>query len=165
MSKIRIRFAGQKDVKWIQQYASDKRISNTSNVPYPYPENGAQEFIDFAIKEKEALNSIVFTICLAEQFAGLVTLNRLDAYTRTCSIDYWIAVPFWGKGIGTKAVRQAIEQARKTYGIKTIYSGGLKRNIGTNCILKKNGFEKINEKVQAFGKFEGELICNYKREL
>jgi len=164
MNKVAIRFVTQEDVKWIQQYAADKLISATSNVPFPYPENGAQEFVEFAIQQRQAQESIVFAVLNEEQFSGLASLSRLDSYTQTCSIDYWIAVPFWGRGIGTEAVRQASAMANKEYGMKTIFSGGLKKNIGTNRILQKNGFEKISEKIQSFGKFEGELVCNYKLE-
>lgn len=106
MSKIDIRFIKEYDVEFIQKYASDKRIAYTCNVPHSYPENGGAEFVKYAIGDRLEGNSIAFAIIYEERFSGIVTLNTIDKNKKICSVDYWIAYPFWNKSIGTMAVKK-----------------------------------------------------------
>lgn len=164
MGQVDIRFIQEFDVEFIQKYASDKNIADTCNVPYPYPENGGVEFVKYAIDNRLECKSIAFAIIFEERFSGIVTLNDIDKNKKICSVDYWIAYPFWNKGIGTLSVKKAISYAKEELGIKTIISGGLKRNIGTNRVLQKNNFVKTEEELMREGKFQGEVVSKYKLE-
>jgi RimJ/RimL family protein N-acetyltransferase len=80
-------------------------------------------------------------------------------------LDYWVAVPFWNKGIATAAAKEAIRYAFEGLGLTTLYSSCLVRNPASARVLEKNGFTQISEFVNdgRFGtKFEGEPMKRFR---
>ncbi|HEY1051669.1 MAG TPA: GNAT family N-acetyltransferase [Prosthecobacter sp.] len=150
------------DADDIQRYASDVRLHATCNLPSPYPECGAMAFVAAAIQAREAERQFTFAVLNAGEFAGLMTLNDVRKKTGTAELDYWIALPFWGRGIATQAARLAIEHAFAVLGLHTLFSGGLVRNVGSMRVLEKNGFTKLGEFVYDGPRFAGESVARYR---
>ncbi len=147
MNRIRIRFLDHRDIPFVQKYASDETLAATCNVPHPYPSAGGAAFVERSINGYSAQSHYAFAVECEGEFVGVVTLNGLNLQKKeVATIDYWIGVPFWGKGIATKAVSFAIEYAFKHLGIQKIGSGCLKRNTASRRVLEKNGFKFIGEK-------------------
>lgn len=158
---IQIRLVQMKDAKFVQEYATDIRISETSNVPYPYPEDGAESWARMVINRREQGISIVFSVFQEEQFAGVMSINAINNENKTAELDYWIAVPFWHKGIATEAARLAIEYAFNELNLETLRSACLAKNKGSSKVLEKNGFIKTNEFVFQDGKFKDHIGYRY----
>ena len=55
-------------------------------------------------------------------------------------MGYWLAEPFWGKGIITGAVRQMLEYGFKTFDINRIFARPFGTNIASQKVLEKTGF-------------------------
>ncbi|RYZ78573.1 MAG: N-acetyltransferase [Proteobacteria bacterium] len=154
------------DTPWIQQYASDPRISATCNVPSPYPENGAKAFVQSAIQGREARTHYVFCVYAAGEFAGLMTLNSVDHANHSASLDYWIAVPFWGRGIGTAAAKQMVAYAFDVLKMSRLHSGCLASNPASGRVLSKAGFVEEGSMTHdgvGDGRFQGERIRLFQR--
>jgi ribosomal-protein-alanine N-acetyltransferase len=159
--RVSIRFVEKGDAPFVQRYASNELISKTCNVPHPYPENGGQEWVDFAIRKMQREESYVFAVLCDGDFAGVISLNAVNKKQGTAELDYWIAVPFWNRGICTAAAAQAIKFAFDDAGLHTLRSGSLKRNPASGRVLEKNGFQLIDEFIIPEGKFKGEKFLRY----
>ncbi len=56
-------------------------------------------------------------------------------------IGYWVAKPYWGKGIVTEVVRRLCEFAFDQYGLRRIYAQVFATNPASARVLEKAGFE------------------------
>jgi ribosomal-protein-alanine N-acetyltransferase len=90
-----------------------------------------------------------------------MSLNAVNVRESTAELDYWVAVPFWNRGICTSAAAQAIKFAFDELRLHTLRSGCLKRNPASGRVLEKNGFHMIGELVIPEGKFKGERFLRY----
>lgn len=159
---ISIRPVELSDADDIQRYASDVRLHATCNLPSPYPEDGAGRFIAAVVQARLERKQFTFAVLHDGTFAGLMTLNDVRKKVGTAELDYWIAFPFWGRGIATQAAQLAIAHAFEELGLHTLYSGGLVRNIASMRVLEKNGFTKLGEFVYDGPRFSGEAVARYR---
>ncbi len=151
----------EKHLPFVQKYASNPQISKTSNVPYPYPKNGAEEWYAFIKKKIKTGECKVFVILNDMRFCGIITLNDIQKEKQSAQVDYWLAVEFHNKGITTKAVKSVVEFANETLSICNFYSGGLKSNIASGRVLEKNGFTETEVFIMSEGKFKGEKVRRF----
>jgi RimJ/RimL family protein N-acetyltransferase len=128
-TKVVIRPIEPTDAPDVQKYAADPRVSQTTNVPYPYPENGAEAFIEAARMARNAGQQYVFSIRYEESFVGVISLDAVNREEGTAELDYWLAPPCWNKGIATAATRQAIRYAFEEVGLSVLYSA---------CLIEKH---------------------------
>lgn len=154
--KVTIRFVEEKDAPFIQKYASDKEIAQTSNVPHPYPDKGGEEYVKRVMNWKQKGQSYTFSIICNGCFAGIMSVNGVDKQAGTAELDYWVAVPYWNKGVGTAAASKAIEFAFEDLNLKILRSSCLFGNPASGKVLEKNGFTQIGEVTAKEGKFKGE---------
>jgi RimJ/RimL family protein N-acetyltransferase len=160
--KVTLRFVEYSDIPFIQQYCSKKEVSETTSIPYPYPKDGAERWYKMVSKNKEEGKSYEFTILYDNEFAGIVSVKQKE--NGLGSIDYWVAPPYWKKGIGTLATRKAINFAFNELGLSTMESFCLSSNIASKRILEKNGFVFLNEKILDFANHKGETFSFYRLE-
>jgi len=141
------------------RYASDRRISETSNVPHPYTREMAAQWFKAVLSRQDSGESIVFE----GFFAGIISLNGIDLELKKTEIDYWVAVKYQGKGVATSAIAEAISYGDKNLGLKSFFSGCLSRNIASLKAQVKNGFQIVEETKLKNGKFIGEdyVISKY----
>lgn len=55
-------------------------------------------------------------------------------------IGYWLAEPFWGKGIITEVIRKFASHLWLSYDIRRIYAEPFANNAGSRRALEKAGF-------------------------
>jgi ribosomal-protein-alanine N-acetyltransferase len=65
---------------------------------------------------------------------------QADVYRRTAEIGYWLAEPYWGRGIMTEAVRAIAEYGFTTFEIARIEADVFARNVASARVLEKAGF-------------------------
>lgn len=146
----------------VQRYASDPNIGATSNVPYPYPSDGAIAWYKNVMKNKENGISIVFAIIRDQEFAGVISLNKLNLDTKTADIDYWVRADFHNKGVATAAVGRLLHYATKL-GIQKFQSGCLESNKASQSVLEKSGFAAAGKNTIREGKFAGHEFIHYEK--
>lgn len=164
MEEVSLRLIEKGDIPYVQQYASKKEVSATTNIPYPYPEDGAKLWFEFINKGREEDSLYAFAILFNGEFAGSISVRRIDKEKDIGAIDYWIAPPFWNKGIGTKAAKKAIEYGFKVLGIRNMESFCLVENIGSGKVLEKNGFNFVKDFEIGEGKHKGKKAKLYRLE-
>ncbi len=140
-SVIRLRKLIKEDYPALAKQANNKKIwLNLRNVfPHPYSEEDAKNFISLAQGDEKNHR---FAIIYKDAFAGMVGIfPQDDVYAFNAEIGYWIGEEFWGKGIGTEAVKLVCEFAFTETEIRRVFAGIFDYNKGSVRVLEKNGFE------------------------
>lgn len=68
---------------------------------------------------------------------------------------YWVAKPYWNRGICTEALRLMIEHIKETTGIKSLISGHFVDNPASGRVMEKCGFQPTGEIVIDETQYEG----------
>lgn len=127
----------------IQELASDPAIGATSNVPSPYPPDGAIVFVRMA-KERAARGvEHAFAILSDGTFVGMCGVIREGHPEGEGEIGYWIGRPFWGRGYATEAGRALVRFSFQTLGLTRLVSSCLVRNPPSYRVLTKLGFKDV----------------------
>lgn len=127
------------DLESLVQHANNSNISRfmTNMFPHPYgPENG-KAFIEFAAKEAARF----FAIDVDGKAVGGIGLHpQQDIQAKNAELGYWLAEPYWGKGIMTKAVTQMVAHGFKTFDVNRIFARPFGNNSASQKVLEKAGF-------------------------
>jgi [ribosomal protein S5]-alanine N-acetyltransferase len=135
-----IRPVGMDDAEVIARYANNAKIAVNlrDGFPHPYTLRHAKDFVSkMAMKEPP----MIFAIEYNGEFCGVIGLSgQDDVYRMTSEIGYWIAEPFWGKGIATEAVRLLTDYGLNELGFVRIHTGVFEYNPASMKVLEKNGY-------------------------
>lgn len=133
-------------MKWrdaIQALASDPAIGATSNVPSPYPEDGAVAFIRTAEEKARSGAEHAFAIVVDGVFVGMCGVILAGHPAGEGEIGYWIGRPFWRRGHATAAARELVRRSFAELGLTRLVSSCLVRNPASYRVLSKVGFRDV----------------------
>jgi ribosomal-protein-alanine N-acetyltransferase len=128
------------DLEILSKYANNQKIAVNlrDGFPHPYSLDNAKVFYKL-IKDQEPES--YFAIEYNDNFVGMIGLTPLkDVYRKTVEIGYWLAEPFWNKGIMTKAVMLMVDWGWKNLDIVRIHTGIFSYNLASARVLEKSGF-------------------------
>ena len=97
----------QGDAAEVSRFAGDRSVAaTTSNIPHPYDEGMACEWIAEHQPMFEKDGGVVFAITLKADgsLVGAVGLSSM-AKAHQAELGYWIGKPYWGLGYCTEAAR------------------------------------------------------------
>lgn len=120
--------------------ANDWEVAkNLRNVfPHPYTAADADAWFEELAKRDPLTN---FAIAVDDRFAGGVGLYlRGDVHYRSAEIGYWLGREFWGRGIGTAAVRAFTRHAFAAHDLLRIYASVFSWNPASMRVLEKAGY-------------------------
>jgi RimJ/RimL family protein N-acetyltransferase len=75
-----------------------------------------------------------------DAIGGIGIIPLKDVYKQTAEIGYWLAEPFWGKGIATGAVTAIFPFAFEYFDIVRLRAGVFSSNTASMRVLEKCGF-------------------------
>jgi RimJ/RimL family protein N-acetyltransferase len=134
----------------VQALASDARVAETSNVPHPYPADGAVTWIRYTISQREQGREINYAILVpsidsngASTVVGVCGVLGIGGLPRCGELGYWIGVPYWGRGYATAAAGQLVQIVFEEEGLEELHSSCLVRNVASFRVLEKTGFRHI----------------------
>lgn len=122
---------------------NNKNIMNNlrDGLPYPYTENDAREYIE-AMLNSDKDTTFAFAITLEGKVIGSIGVFRKDnIHSRTAEMGYYIKESFWGKGLGTSAVKQICNYIFANTDIIRIFADPFAYNLASCRILEKSGFQ------------------------
>ena len=70
-------------------------------------------------------------------------------------IGYWVAKPYWNKGICTEALRLMLDHIRQTTDIKSLISGHFVDNPASGRVMEKCGFVPTGETCIDENQYQG----------
>ena len=130
----------EEDAASLQRYANNRNIwLNLRDIfPHPYRLEDAQSFLKFASQQNP---EVMFAIATSGEAIGGVGLRfREDVHRKTAEVGYWLAEPFWGRGIMSEVVTRFTRYAFDSFDLVRICAEPLAHNRASARVLEKAGF-------------------------
>ena len=127
-------------------------------VPNPFTLKDAKEFITNQLKKKPATRKLIYW---KDQFVGEIGIEIMkDVFRLGAEIGYFIAEPFWGNGIASRAIKLMTDYTFKNFNIIRIEAGVFEFNKSSMRVLEKNDFHLEGIRRNAVLK-NGKIIDDY----
>lgn len=131
------------DAEQLKNALNNEKILNNlrDGIPYPYTTENAKEFITQTLNAP--INSqYSWAIVADNKVIGSIGVFRKDnIHCYTAEMGYYIAEEYWGKGIMTKAVKEACDYIFERTDIIRIFAEPFAHNIASCRVLEKAGFK------------------------
>lgn len=156
----------KRDLVSLVKHANNWNIAKylTDEFPHPYTKENGEKFIRFALGYDPVQ---IFAIEINGEASGGIGLHpQDDIHKKNAELGYWLAEPYWGNGIITKAIKEIVEYGFKTYEIDRIFARPFGSNIGSHRALEKAGFQleaRFEKTIWKKDRYEDELIFAIRR--
>jgi RimJ/RimL family protein N-acetyltransferase len=159
--EIKLRPWELSDLTSLVKYANNPKIAGnmTDAFPSPYTEESGRAFISMA--QKGGSTCLMAIEVEGEAVGGIGIHLQSDIMRKNAELGYWLAEPFWGKGITSQAVQKMVEYAFITFDINRIYARPFGTNKASQRVLEKSGFKleaRIEKNIFKKGEYLDELI-------
>jgi ribosomal-protein-alanine N-acetyltransferase len=139
------------------EHLQEKEIyDRTLAIPYPYTEEAADWWIRHVAEETKTLGrSVNWAIRRSDGYlvGGIGHHELALGKTHKAEIGYWLAKPYWGRGIMTDAVRRVSDFSFRELRLIRLTAHVFAFNTASARVLEKAGFE-----------LEGRLRLHYKKD-
>ena len=119
-----------------------------SEVPYPYTDGDADDWINSLSKQE-----LTFNIFQSDSLIGGIRLTHED--DDYYELGFWLGREHWGQGFATEACKGLLNYADEELGVRNFKSSHMIGNDGSAKVLVKLGFRKAGE---------GEIYCLSRKE-
>ena len=129
------------DLEKVVEFANNPKIAeNLLDVfPHPYTIADGNTFLNRAMSGDPIQ---VFAICFNDEFCGAIGIHpQEDIFRKNAELGYWIAEPFWGKRITSKAVKLMCDYGFENFDISRIFARPFGHNTASKKVLENAGFE------------------------
>jgi len=129
----------------VQVLAADPLIADTSNVPHPYPADGASAWIRYTIAMRDQAREVNFAMIENDSntLVGVCGVLNIEGSPKRGELGYWVGVPYWGRGYASAAARELVRIVFLEHGLGELYSSCLVRNPASRRVLEKTGFRHV----------------------
>jgi RimJ/RimL family protein N-acetyltransferase len=144
--QVRVREFRPSDKSALVEHLQEKEIyDRTLRIPYPYAEKDAEEWLGIVAKTTQQQGRAVqWAIRNANEF--LIGGIGFDGFqvgkSHRAEIGYWLAKPYWNRGIMSAVVRRVCHYAFEEFGLVKITAHVFATNPGSARVLIKCGFEQ-----------------------
>lgn len=132
------------DIPSMVKYLNNPKIyANTLAIPHPYTEKEGEDFLKM-IQSSSLETSRHFAIRLnnSNEMIGACGFFRSEKNPRSSGIGYWLAEPYWGRGLMPKVVSKAIEIAKNQWtNLVRIEAHIYTWNKPSTRVVEKSGFQ------------------------
>lgn len=131
------------DAPDVQRLAGDKLIAATTlEIPHPYENGMAEQWISTHLKEIEEGKLSNFAITLKEtgQLIGAIGLH-INARFNRAELGYWVGVPYWNKGYCTEAARAVLKHGFEDLKLHRIFAHYFSNNPASGKVMEKIGMK------------------------
>lgn len=162
-SRLKLRPFVVEDAAAIQRLAGALEIADTTlNIPHPYEDGIAEDWIGTHREEHEAGTNVVFAVVLRDsmQLIGAVGLT-IDRSARKGELGYWIGYPFWSRGFCTEAATAVLDYGFTALGLNRVSARHFARNPASGRVLEKIGMTvegTARQDVVKWGKYEDMVL-------
>jgi [ribosomal protein S5]-alanine N-acetyltransferase len=139
--RLFLRLFRLEDAAEVQRLAGAFEIADTTlNIPHPYPDGAAEEWISTHPGGFEQGLQVTFAITLQDQgtLVGAIGLVMNPKFSRA-EIGYWTGVPYWSKGYTSEAAAEILRFGFENLGLNRIYAYYLTRNPASGRVMQKIG--------------------------
>ena len=134
------------DATAIQRHFNNWNVIKTLGavVPWPYPADGAETFIKRELAKIAAGEEIYPWVLVLRSGDGeaIGTINfRARTEGRKGNRGFWLAEPYWKKGLMTEAVAAVNDFAFLTLGLESFVVCNVASNVASRRVKQKTGAE------------------------
>ncbi|WP_247682409.1 GNAT family protein [Pseudoalteromonas sp. MMG013] len=129
------------DKQHLVEYLNDPTVTKylSSKIPSPYTVADATWWIDIGSKE----HAIVRAITYNGVFCGVIGVYaQAFEYAHSAEVGYWVAKPYWGKGLATQALRLFTDEVFNSTQITRIFNPVSEPNTASMRVLEKVGYQQ-----------------------
>lgn len=129
------------DAALIQPLADNLEVAKqTANLPFPYGEVEARNFVDQAMRAHDMGKELVYAI-ITRRDAALVGLIGLVVDVAPIEVGYWLGQDYWGHGYASEALQAIQNYSRETLCIRRMDAVVFDDNAASIRVLNKCGFQ------------------------
>ena len=153
----------------VQKLAGDWDVAKTTaNIPHPYDDGMAEEWISTHSESFEKKEHATFAIELISDqiLIGAISLD-LHLNHEWAELGYWIGKPYWNQGYCTEAASEILRFGFIDLGLNRIQARHMSKNPASGCVIEKIGmsFEGIlRQSLKRFGTIEDAIIYSILKE-
>lgn len=126
--------------------------------PNPFTTEDAVSFINEQADKNPARRFLIFQ---DDQLAGEIGITiKEDVFRLNAEIGYFIAEPFWGKGLATEAIKKMTDYVFTRFNVIRIVAGVFEFNKASMRALEKNGYYLESIRKNAVIK-NGQIMDDY----
>jgi RimJ/RimL family protein N-acetyltransferase len=133
------------DVDQLVKYLNDREIyNNTLMIPFPYTKADGEFFVKLCEKNKKKYGKNTMWAIRDKNkklIGGCGFQMKYKSSVKTDEIGYWLARPYWNKGIITKVVNKLCEIGFKKFSLTRIEATVFIHNDASSRVLEKAGFK------------------------
>jgi [ribosomal protein S5]-alanine N-acetyltransferase len=129
------------DATEVQHLAGNRLIADTTlNIPHPYPDGLAEEWISKHPATFNEGKGVTFAITRKNEGAlvGAISLMQMIK-GHQAELGYWISSNHWNQGICTEAGMAILQYAFRDLGLVRVYARHLTRNPASGRVMQKLG--------------------------
>jgi len=129
------------DAPALVRHANNRNIWRNlrDRFPYPYSHRDAFRWLHHVGTQIPPHD---FAIASAEELIGAIGLQpQDDVHRRSAEIGYWLAEPYWGRGIATSAVRALTAYTFANTRLVRLYAMVFAWNPASARVLEKAGYQ------------------------
>ena len=147
--RILLRPWRESDAEALFKYASDPEVGPRAGWP---PHQSVEESLEiirtvfntetmWAVELKETSEAIGCVGYLPASASNLKIEND------QCEVGYWIAKPYWGKGICSEAMRLVVDHCFRVKGFTVLWGDYFPENPASGRVMEKCGFVDTGEET------------------
>jgi len=128
------------DADALARYANNRKIwlNLRDAFPHPYSKKDARAFLKIV---RQRSPETWFAIAVNDEAVGGIGYTmHPDVERVSAEIGYWLAEPFWGRGITTDALEAVTAYALRTHGLTRIFAVPFAWNAASCRVLEKAGY-------------------------
>ena len=148
-----------RDAQSVQQLAGDHSVADTTlNVPYPYADGIAEQWIESHAAAFLNQTSVTLAIILlaTSELVGAISL-AIQRNADMAVLGYWIGHPYWGYGYCTEAAHAIVDYGFNQLGLNRIHATHFSRNPASGRVMEKLGMVReglLRQHVKKWGQYE-----------
>jgi RimJ/RimL family protein N-acetyltransferase len=129
------------DAPALAGHANDRGIWQNlrDTFPHPYTTQDAEYFLSMGADNQRDLH-LAFEVD-GEAVGSIGVHFKTDVRRRSAEIGYWLARPYWGRGLATTAVQTVAEYVFAHFDVCRLYAVVFESNLASARVLEKAGFE------------------------
>ena len=158
-SRILLRPFSLGDAATVRLLAGEHEIADTTlNIPHPYEDGMAEDWISSHDEQFQAGTNVVFAIVEKEflRLIGAVSLT-VNKDMHKAELGYWVGKPYWNQGYATEASGLIIGFGFEHLGLNRIVARHFVRNPASGRVMQKLGMAHegtLRQDVIKWGEFE-----------
>jgi RimJ/RimL family protein N-acetyltransferase len=143
----------------IQRLAGDWDVaSTTQNIPHPYPDGAAEQWIESTHSQYQRGAGVAFAITLreGEELIGVISLG-IRSQPESAEIGYWVGKPYWNQGYATEAAMAMLDYGFNTLHLNRLYARHMSRNPASGKVMRKIGMQhegRLRQHEKKWGRLE-----------